>query len=167
MIDKHRLIFSTIFIFCFCFLGFGYYLQFFKNLQPCPLCHLQRAAYFLLGFSCFINMLHNPKVLGRRIYALIAILFSSLGVVLAGRQVWLQTLPPDQVPSCIPNIQTMLQYMPVSEALTKAFLGGGDCAKIDWTFMGLSMAQWSMAWFAVFFILSVIGLVKAKELPKM
>lgn len=165
MLDKHRLIFSTIFMSCLGLLLFGYFLQFYKNIPPCPLCHLQRAAYYLLGILAFVNMLHNPRVIGRRIYSLGAIFFSSLGIITAGRQVWLQSLPPDQIPSCIPNLDIMLQYMPWTEALTKAFMGGGDCAKAGWSFLHLTIAQWSMAWFITFFILSFIAFFKSKEMP--
>jgi len=34
------------------------------------------------------------------------------------------------------------------------FRGSGDCSKIDWTFLGLTIANWSFLWFAAFALLA-------------
>src|SRR5947208_3306169 len=90
-----------IFLVCAVLLGFGYYLEYEKGLDPCPLCMLQRLFFLVIGLGGFIAAIHNPKSPGMiRIYSGFLVLFSMMGAAVAGRQVWLQHLPPDQVPEC-------------------------------------------------------------------
>jgi len=52
------------------------------------------------------------------------------------------------------------------ETLRMVFTGSGECAEVDWTFLGLSIAEWSLAWFILFAIASIIHLVKLAKRPK-
>lgn len=133
------------------FLAFAYYAQFQMGLEPCPLCILQRVAFIALFAVCALAAIHAPKGgAGRKAYGALALLAAGTGAAIAGRHVWLQHLPPDQVPDCGPGLDYMLEAFPLSKTLTMLFTGSGECAKVDWTFAGLSMPEWTLVWFGVF-----------------
>jgi disulfide bond formation protein DsbB len=135
------------------FIGYALYAQHVLALEPCPLCILQRVAFIALFVVCAIAALHAPRGgLGRKVYGALALLAAGSGAAIAGRHVWLQHLPADQVPSCGPGLDYMLEAFPLSKALSMVFTGSGECAKVDGTFAGLSMPEWTLVWFAVFML---------------
>ena len=137
---------------CVALLGFGYFLQYAKGLEPCPLCLLQRGFFYALLAIFLIAGLHGPRGRGRTVYGVLAALFAIGGAAVASRQVWLQHLPKDKVPQCGPDLFFMLENFPLSQALQKLLAGTGECAVVDWTFLGFSIAEWSLAWFGLFFL---------------
>jgi len=130
---------------CLLLLGYAYYLQYAQGLEPCPLCLLQRGFFYLVLITLIIGAIHGRWKIA---YGTLGALFAVGGLVAAGRQVWLQHLPPDKVPQCGPDLFFMLENFPLSRTLEKLFTGTGECAKVDWTFLGLSIAGWSAVWFA-------------------
>jgi len=134
---------------CALLLGFGYYLQYARGLEPCPLCLVQRGFFYAVGVVFIIAAFHNPARIVAVVYATLAFLFAASGAATAARQVWLQHLPPDKVPQCGPDLFFMLENFPLAQALKKLVAGSGECAAVDWTFLGLSIAEWSLAWFVV------------------
>ncbi len=133
---------------CALLLAYGYFLQYVQGLEPCPLCLVQRGFFYAFMGIFVLGALHNPAGYGRRIYALLGVLFAAGGIAAAGRQVWLQHLPADKVPQCGPDLAFMLENFPLSRTLQSLIKGTGECAVVDWTFLGLSIAEWSLAWFA-------------------
>ena len=140
---------------CLGVLGFGLYLQHVVHLEPCPLCVLQRVAFVAIGLTALLAFLHNPKRVGQMVYGLLMALFSLAGAAVAIRNLWLQSLPPDQVPECGPGLDYMLEAFPLSKALSMVFKGSGECAKVEWTMFGLAIPAWALAWFAVFFLVGL------------
>jgi len=132
---------------CAALLGFGYYLQHGQGLEPCPLCLVQRGFFYAVGVVCALAALHGPRRLGIAVYGILAALLASAGAATAARQVWLQHLPADQVPQCGPDLYFMLENLPLSRTLEKLVQGSGECAAVDWKFLGLSIAGWSLVWF--------------------
>ena len=137
---------------CALLLGSGYFLQYVQGLDPCPLCQVQRAFYYLVGGAFLIGALHGRFFSA---YGSLAALFAIGGIGTAGRQVWLQHLPPDKVPQCGPDLAFMLKNLPISRTLEKLFTGTGECAVVDWSFLGLSIAGWSLVWFVALFVYAV------------
>ncbi|MCG8434863.1 MAG: disulfide bond formation protein B [Gammaproteobacteria bacterium] len=137
------------FVICIALLGYAYYTQFFLGLEPCPLCIFQRIAVITLGVVFLAAGLHHPGRTGSRIYSLFIILAAAGGAGIAGRHVWLQHLPADQVPACGPGLSYMLDVFPLADAIKMAFTGSGECADVDWTFLGLSMPTWVVVWFVI------------------
>ena len=138
---------STIAVICIALLAYGYWLQFVRHLEPCPLCIFQRIAFMGLAVIALIAAVHNPPAVGRRVYALIGTGCAVIGCAIAVRHVWLQSLPPDHVPEWGPGLDYLIQTFPLADALTKAFTGSGECATVDWSFLGLSMPAWALIWF--------------------
>ncbi len=136
------------FVACVSLLGFALYTQYFLGLNPCPLCTFQRGAFLLLAIAFLIGALHAPRgKRARSVYGALALLAAGLGIAVAGRHVWLQHLPADKVPACGPDLSFMMEAFPMADVLRKVFTGSGECAVVDWTFLGLSMPEWSLAWF--------------------
>lgn len=122
------------------------YTQYFGGLIPCPLCMTQRFFYILTAAFAVLGGLHNRN---RSLYGALVALAALGGVGVAGRQVWLQHLPADEVPACGPSLEFMLQTLPFGDVLKRLFQGDGNCALVDWTLLGLSMAEWSLLWFVL------------------
>jgi disulfide bond formation protein DsbB len=137
---------------CAALLGFGFYLQYGKGLEPCPLCLVQRGFFIVVMAVCIVAALHAPRRTGTSVYGAVAGLFALGGAAVAGRQVWLQHLPPDKVPACGPDLYFMMENFPLSRTLGTLFSGTGECAAVDWTFLRLSIAEWSLLWFIALFV---------------
>ena len=148
MTRNKRLLFALPALACAGLLAFGYYLQYFQDQDPCPLCLVQRGFYYAVLAICALAALHGPKRTGSILYCGAAMLAALGGGAVAARQVWLQHLPADQVPDCGPDLFFMLKNLPIQRTLEKLFAGSGQCAEVHWKFLGLSIADWSLAWFA-------------------
>ena len=156
MAINNRILFFTIFLACFGLLGFGLVLQHVVHLEPCPLCILQRIAFIAIGAAALAAAIHNPGRRGWIGYGSLLTFFSVLGGGIAAWQVYLQHLPPGQVPECGPGLDYMLEAMPLTKILPMIFKGSGECAEVTWTFLNLSIAQWALGWFVLF---ALVGLV--------
>lgn len=127
---------------CAALLGYAYYAQFVLHLEPCPLCIFQRVGIFATGLMFALAAAHDPARWGRRVYAVLIAIAAAATIGVATRQVYLQSLPPDQVPACGASLDFMLKVFPLTDVLTKVLTGSGECAKITWRFLGLAMPAW-------------------------
>lgn len=135
---------------CAGLLTYAFYVQLQDGLEPCPLCIFQRVAFVALGLVFLAGGAHAPKRRGgRSVYGVLGLLAAGAGIAISGRHVWLQNLPPDQIPTCGPGLDYMLDAMPISGVVRKVLTGSGECASVDWTFLGLSMPAWTLACFVV------------------
>ncbi|HEX6007745.1 MAG TPA: disulfide bond formation protein B [Burkholderiales bacterium] len=134
---------------CIALIAFAYYLQYVEYQEPCPLCILQRVAFFGLGVVFLVAAIHGPGRVGSAIYGVLLTLIAGIGAAIATRHVWLQHLPKDRVPECGPGLEYMLRKFPLSQVLDKVLRGSGQCAEAGWTFLGLSIAGWSLVWFVL------------------
>ena len=145
-------------------LGFAVFLlQGVLGLAPCPLCILDRwvtgaAAVLFLGAA-----LHDPGALGQRLYAGVCLLVCAAGIGLAGRHVWLQSLPPERLPDCTPGLDYLLDQFPPLEVLLTVLNSAGECAEVAWTFAGLSIPQQTLLFFVALALLCVAILLKSRE----
>lgn len=131
------------FLACAGMMGYALYVEHVLLMEPCPLCVFQRMAVIALGVIFLLSALHNPHAqLGRRVYVLLFALAAAGGIGVAGRHVWLQNLPADKVPACGPGFGYIIDSFPLADALKLIFSGSGECASIDWNFLGLSMPAW-------------------------
>lgn len=158
-----RQLFLLAFLGCTALMAFALYLEHVVGLDPCPLCHVQRFAVVLFGLICLLATLHNPAAIGRRIYAFLAMLAAAFGIATAGRQIWLQGLPEDQLPACLPPMEFMLEAFPLQDIISKMLHGTADCAAIDWTLLGLNIAQLSMISFVMMLVFSVFLLLRKDQ----
>lgn len=147
---------------CLVAMGFALYLQHVVGLEPCPLCIMQRIAVFAAMGVLVIAILHNPRAVGQRVYALSGLLAALFGLGVAGRHVWLQHLPADQVPACGPGLEYMLDVFPLKDALSMVLRGSGECATVDWTFLGFSLAELTLLVFVGLVTLFLFQLLRQR-----
>ena len=144
-------------------LTFALYLQHARGFDPCPMCIFQRIAMIAVGLVFLFGMLHGPRRGGRWVYALLAALCALAGAGIAGRQVWLQSLPPDQAPACGPTLQYLLNMLPVSKVISMVLKGDGNCAKIDAQWLGITLPGWTLIAFAGFTLFALAMPLLAKR----
>jgi disulfide bond formation protein DsbB len=127
------------------------YMEHVMLLEPCPLCIMQRIFFLACGLVSLVAFLHGPVRAGRgqKIYGFLAALFSMGGAGFAMRQIYLQGLPKDQIPSCGPSVSYMLKQFPLQEVIEVMFMGDGNCAEIAWQdpVLNWSIPQWSLVGF--------------------
>ena len=144
-----------------------FFLQRHLGLMPCPLCIFQRVGLIIMGSFALISALFNPK---SKVVRLLLWLGSLAGIgwstAVATRHVWLQHLPADQVPSCGPGLDYWLDTLPILQVFKEVFAGSGECASVDWTFMGLSIPEQSLILFVVLLIVHVLILMRIIKSPK-
>lgn len=141
---------------CVFLLAMGAYFQFVDDLEPCPLCISQRIGILLTGIVFLLAFLHNPGRVGVKTYALLGTLAALAGGSVSVRHVWLQHLPPEEVPECGPGLEYIFNNFPLTETLKLMLSGTGDCAKVDWTFLGMSMPAWTLVAFLMLATLSLL-----------
>ncbi|NIR29700.1 MAG: disulfide bond formation protein B [Gammaproteobacteria bacterium] len=144
---SQRMLFLYGFVLCAALIAVALYFQYAMQLEPCPLCIIQRVFVLGLGAVMLVGALHDPHAWGRRVYGGLITLLAALGVAVAGRHLWLQNLPADQVPLCGPGLEYMLEKYPLGRALELVLKGSGECAEVQWTFLGLSIPGWTLVVF--------------------
>ncbi len=121
-------------------------------LDPCPLCMMQRVWFIQIGLIACLGIATNPRL---RIYPLLSFLGALTGGGFSIRQLYLQSLPPDEVPLCGPDLAYMLDVFPLGDTLSAMVMGGGSCAQVDWSFLGLSIAAYALLGFVTLAALSI------------
>jgi len=127
---------------CVGLIAYALYVQYGVGLEPCPLCILQRVSVIVAGVLFLVAMLHNPADRGARVYGVLIDLAALLGILIAARHIWIIAQPPGAVAECGASLEYMMDVLPLHEVLGKVLTGSGECAKIDWHFLGLNMPTW-------------------------
>ncbi|MGV3569437.1 MAG: disulfide bond formation protein B [Ramlibacter sp.] len=160
--DAPRRILALVAAACVAMLAFGLYLQHVVGLEPCPMCIVQRYALILVGVAAAVAASFRAR--GAHVAgSALVVLFSGLGAFVAARQSWLQWNPPE-IASCGRDLYGMIETFPLKRAIPMIFRGSGDCTKVDWTFLGLSIANWSFLCFVGFALVGLLLL--ARQLRK-
>jgi disulfide bond formation protein DsbB len=154
LLANRRLVNLLGFAACVLMLAFALFVEKVLHIEPCPLCMFQRVGVAALGLVFLVAAVHNPGTLaGARVYAAVIFLVALFPGYVSARHVYIQSLPPGSVPSCGATLDFMLEVFPLMEVVRKVLTGGGECAKVDWQFLGLSMPVWVLV--------AVIGLAAA------
>ncbi len=151
------------FFVCLGLVAYALYLQHVENQEPCPLCILQRIVFMALAVIFLVGALHDPRRRGAWVYSGLALVAAIIGGAIAGRQVWLQNLPKDQVPECGPGLEFMLEQFPLTRAFEMVLKGSGECAEVGWRFLGLSIAGWSLVCFIALGVLAIVAGAVARD----
>ena len=112
------------------------------GLEPCPLCIFQRVGVIAVGILALIALIHNPATFGQTIYSALGISACVVTIGIAGRQLWLQSLPADQVPACGPSLNYLMDVFPLMDVLQMVLAGDGSCAEVSWQLLGISIPGW-------------------------
>ena len=163
LLDNPRRVCLFIFLVCAGLLSFGMYLQHVVGLEPCPMCIVQRYVMVLMGLVALLG----ASVSGRKTSLVIGsllVLLAGSGAYVAARQTWLQWYPPEVV-SCGRDFYGMIETFPLQRAIPMIFKGGGDCSKVDWTFLGGSIANWSFVAFVGLGLVALAAVVHMLRQP--
>lgn len=158
-----RSLFLLTFLATVVLLAAALYLEHVVGLEPCPLCIVQRIEFIFIGLVSLAAAIHGPARTGQRVYASLIVLIALLGMASAGRQIWLQTLPADQLPACLPSLEYMLEAFPFQDIVQLMLQGTADCAEVSWTLFSLSLPEWSLLGFIGFAIAGVFLLFRRKD----
>ena len=112
--------------------------------------------------ACLVGIMFKPNKILAKLLAFLVMLLSGLGLTIAGRQVWLQHLPADQVPECGPDLAFMMDVFPLKDVISSVFRGSGECAEVQWRFLSFSMPEWMLLVFLVMLIIA-FRLLLSKE----
>jgi len=146
-----RLVFAAVFLASASLIVFGLVLQHTVGLEPCPMCILQRYAFVTIGVVALIAAIHGPVGIGVRIYSMLIAGLAIAGGSVSVRQSLLQRFPAPEPTNCMAgDLDFLLGNFPLAQALPKIFAGTGDCAKVEWSLLGLSIAEWALLWFVLF-----------------
>ena len=156
-----RIWFLFVALSCAGMIGYALYVQHFDFIDPCPLCVLQRLAYMWIGAVALVAAVHNPGPVGRWVYGVGIVVGALAGLTVSGRHVWLQSLPPEQVPDCGMGLNYMLDTMPLLDVFREVFYGSGECADVHWSFLGLSMPGWTSLWYLAFTVGTIFVLLRS------
>lgn len=154
LLNNPRRVWLGIALTCLGLLSFGMYLQHVVGLEPCPMCIVQRYAMVLMALLALLGSFVGARV-GTLMVGGGLVLLAEGGAYVAARQSWLQWNPPEAV-SCGRDFYGMIETFPLKQAIPMIFKGSGDCAKVDWTFLGGSIANWS---FVAFVVIGTVALV--------
>ena len=131
---------------------FGYY-------DPCPLCILQRWSFALIAVCGAIMAIPNLNTFLKNGLLVFASLFACCGSMIAGRQIYLQNLPSDQIPTCAPPMDFLMDTLPFFYVIQTILHGEGNCAEYEWRFI-LNFAEWALIFFIMLFIYNMFFLLK-------
>jgi disulfide bond formation protein DsbB len=145
----------------FALLGVAFYMEYQMGLEPCPLCMFQRIAFFAIGVVSLISALRDSISWQKKLAWPIVVL-SLLGAGLAIRHLYLQNLPAEELPACLPGLSYMFEVFPWQEILEAMVMGTGECGDVVWTFLGLSIPGWTLVAFVGMALVNLWIALKAK-----
>lgn len=127
-----------------------FYFQNYRGLEPCYLCITQRFFVVVAGVICLLAAIMNPGQTGRRVFAVLLVISSVAGGFFSSKQLWLQSLPADQVPICGPPVDYLFDTFSTSHVIQMLIRGDGNCAEVKWQLFGISMPGWVLVLFVCF-----------------
>jgi len=130
------------FLACVGLMSYALFVQYVLRLDPCPLCVLQRVSVITAGLMFLAAFLHDPADRWARVYGVLIDVAALGGILVAARHIWIIAQPPGSVAECGASLEYMMDVLPMHEVLGKVLSGSGECAKIDWMFLGLNMPTW-------------------------
>ena len=161
---SYRVSFIVGFLICVGLLGFALFTEKYWPLFPCPLCIFQRIGFIVMAVFFLLGALHAPRGGARWVYTGGVLLGALFGIAVAGRHLWIQSLPADQIPSCGPPLDYMFGAFPFARVLQLVFTGSGECAKIE-PILGLPMPAWTLLWFIALVVLAIVA-TRRRTSPK-
>ncbi len=161
VLPSHRCINSLQALISLCLIIIAvFYFQNYLGLEPCYLCVTQRVFVIAIGIICAVGAVHNPSLTGQKIYASLSTIAAVAGGYFSSKQLWLQSLPEDQVPACGIPVDYLFDAFSLSEAVSMLLRGDGNCAEVQWQLLGLSMPAWVLIAFIGFALIGIMQFLR-------
>jgi protein dithiol:quinone oxidoreductase len=145
--DRCGRIFTLIFLACVAILGFGLYLQHVDHLDPCPWCVVQRLLFIAVGLISLVAALHRPGPLMATFYAMLGAATALGGAVAAGYHIYLQA-DESRANACAGSaVERFLDQTDIGSWIPPLLQYDGPCTLAPWSFIGLSIPEWSLICF--------------------
>ena len=151
---SNRIVFAMLAVVSLGLLAAGLILGELARLQPCHLCNFQRLIYMVLAAIALCGVLLPG---GRRLWSVLFGLAAMGGVITAIQQSWMQYAPQEAIecgfgdPTLVERIVDWLGMQWPS-----MFMVTGFCTQQHWSFLGLSLANWSVLTFLFLFAVAVL-----------
>ncbi|WP_421848704.1 disulfide bond formation protein B [Marinomonas sp.] len=146
----------------FALLAVAFYMEYQMGLEPCPLCMLQRIVFFCVGVVSLVSALTSSEK-ARKVFSWMVVVLSFAGAALAIRHLYLQSLPMDELPACLPGLSYMFEVFPWQEIMQAMVMGTGECGDVVWTLFGISIPGWTLV---AFIGMAIINIVIALRISK-
>ncbi len=146
----------------FALLAVAFYMEYQMALEPCPLCMLQRIVFLCVGLVSLASALTGSQT-ARRFFSWVVVVLSLIGAALAIRHLYLQQLPEDQLPACLPGLSYMFDVFPWQEIMQAMIMGTGECGDVVWTFLSISIPGWTLVAFTGMALINIIIALKTKK----
>jgi disulfide bond formation protein DsbB len=144
-----RRLFALIVLVCVGLLGYALYLQHWQGLDPCPWCVVQRVGFMLVGLIALVGALHGPAARGAAVYATLGLIAAVAGAAAGAYHVWLQS-DPVRAAKCVGSpVELVLDRLAIGKLAPGLLQYDGPCTLKPWSFLGLSIPEWSLAWFVI------------------
>ena len=145
---NQRRLLACLSLFSLALIGAALYLQFYQRADPCPLCILQRYAYWLIAFfTLFGATARSASIL--RLAQILTLIAAASGMIAVGRQLWLLAHP---FLSCgFDALEPILDKLPLAKSLPFMFKVAGLCESTNIPVLGLPLPAWSLIGYLVIF----------------
>ncbi|MDU9391085.1 disulfide bond formation protein B [Pseudomonas sp. zfem002] len=159
-----RSIFFPAFLASLLILAGSFYLEHGLGLLACPLCQGQRLVLGAFSLTCLAALVHGAFRAGVRRYLWLCLALALCGALLASRHVWLQGLSLSPEVSDLHSMTHLLAHGTSTEWLQSMFLGSAECVPITWSFLSLSVPEWSLLAFVGLALMMLFRLIPRHQL---
>lgn len=147
---SRRMVFAGLALIPLALLAEGLVLQHLQSQAPCPLCVLQREAFFLFALLAIGGAIHNPPRRGAALYAGAMALSALAGLGVASWHLW--TLHHPKFGCGIDVMEQFVNNLPTAKLMPFIFFASGDCSARHDPILGLAVPEWAFAWLTVLFL---------------
>lgn len=152
---------------CSVLVGGSFFVQHVLEVEPCPLCILQRYTYVVLAPVFFAAAWVTQHGRAQRVLLAGAAVLCAGGLAVAAYQTQLQMFPPPIAATCSASLSYMLDTMAATEVLARMFQASGDCSDVSFKVLGLTLAQASLLVFLTFSVILATVLLRARAPSRM
>lgn len=126
------------------------------HLDPCYLCVFQRVLLFVMGGLALGAAIFGTQRLAGCLFGLAAPFVAFFAIGIASYQSWLQMQPPGSI-TCVGgnpgSIELVVEWL--GQRMPSLFLATGFCEDDGMILFGLSLANWAVLCFTIFFITAI------------
>lgn len=141
-------------------------MQYAFGFNPCVMCIQQRVSMMVLTLVALLMLLLPVRWAWARLVAAVGVSVPTVfGAYIAAKQMYIQSLPITEQPSCGAPWTFRLRGAPLFEWYEPIIRGTGLCGKVE-TLLGLSLPTWALLFFVAVLGLLWGGLIYAKWAKK-